>query len=179
MTDVVRERFIKFLEEADQAAYRELFDAVTSSDEYDPYARDLQGLDQMVRQGDAAGVLARSEELLPRWVLSPRFHWLRAAAHGQVGDAEEAETDRAIAHALLLGIQGSGDGSEQSPFVVSCLSDEYDLLMCMGKQVRGQGLGGNGRACDRLTCEDGSVVWFDISAPLKRVHRAPGMRGGR
>jgi len=52
MNETVRARFIEFLERPDQASYRELFHAVTSSDEYDPYARDLVELGEMLESGE-------------------------------------------------------------------------------------------------------------------------------
>lgn len=67
--------------------------------------------------------------------------------------------------APLRSIRSTGDGSEQHPWSVLRINDEYDMLRALDKVRDRQGLvETDGRRLDRLTCTDGTVAYSDVSS---------------
>ena len=70
-----------------------------------------------------------------------------------------------VAGAALRSIRSTGDGSEQHPWSVLRINDEYDLLRALDKVRDRQDLvETGGRRLDRLTCTDGTVAYFDVTS---------------
>jgi hypothetical protein len=66
----------------------------------------------------------------------------------------------------------TGNGSPDSPYLVTRISDEYDLLRRLNKVCRQQGLREkDGRRFDVLQCPDGSEVWFDVTEMFDSLKR--------
>jgi hypothetical protein len=66
---------------------------------------------------------------------------------------------------LVLGILATGDGSADKPYLVSRVSDEYDILRHTKKGMKGQSLRTKGdKSFDVIACQDGQELWFDITA---------------
>jgi hypothetical protein len=125
---------------------------------------DLQAVAELLSDGDAHAVIERVHSWKSRAAFSPRAHYLVGEAHAQLGQWEEAESERLAFSACLQGILATGDGSRRKPYVISQISDEYDVLKLLGLVCVKQRLVQRGRrACDVLTCADGTSVWFNIS----------------
>src|SRR5712691_13436338 len=100
---------------------------------------------------------------MPNWFLDPRVHLLASTIHSQLGDQEESEMEEELASMLLEAILETGDGSEEHPYLVMRPCDEYDVVEeYFDKQVELQEFDME-RSFDILTCDDGTVYWFDIS----------------
>jgi hypothetical protein len=107
-------------------------------------------------------------ELMPNWLLSPRVHFLLSTAADKLGDADMARREQYLAKVCLRGLLASGNGSEELPYLITHLPDEYDVLDALGKEMTGQRLVRSGPgACDVIACADGTEVWFDITAGLQ------------
>lgn len=73
----------------------------------------------------------------------------------------------ACVHAIIT----SGYGTDGRPYLVTRVSDEYDLLgfpqarwMCQSLRHHG------GRACDVFDLEGGGEIWFDITGAFSRMN---------
>jgi hypothetical protein len=77
---------------------------------------------------------------------------------------------------ILRRIKDFGDGTEQSPWIVASVADEYTIIRCLLQvnDIKGQSLqiSPQGRPCDIIEIEpietelfSGSNVWFDVSFP--------------
>lgn len=125
---------------------------------------ELQAVAELLAAGEAAAVIEHVHSWKSRAAFSPRAHYLAGEAHAQLAQWEEAEAERLAFSACLQGILASGDGSSRKPYLVCQLSDEYDVLKLLGLTCVKQRLVQRGRrACDVLTCHDGSAIWFNIS----------------
>ena len=81
-------------------------------------------------------------------------------------------TEGMIALGCLRGIEATGDGTRQQPFVVTYPADEYDLMMSRDKEAQSQMMvDEGGKVCDVMQFEDGSEMWFDISRPYTVLQR--------
>lgn len=120
----------------------------------------------LVAQQRYPEALAALKATLPGGFLSPGLHNMLSFIHVKLGDEEEARNESYLALAVLNGILASGDGSETRPYLVLQISDEYDVLKALGKDSAAQNLRQRqGRVLDQLRCQDGSVLWFDLTTP--------------
>jgi hypothetical protein len=95
-------------------------------------------------------------------------------------DEKAARMDGYIGVACCKGIVATGDGTKRRPYLVTRISDEYDVVRYLGKQPARQALTGIGdRHFDVITCTDGSEIWFDITAPYSKFEEKLDAAGGR
>jgi hypothetical protein len=88
-----------------------------------------------------------------------------------LGDDLEARQRRAAVQACLRGLLATGDGTRKSPFLVTYLTDEADVMRALDQtDIRCQQLVETGsKRCDVITCHDGSDIWFDVTRLLARM----------
>ncbi len=104
------------------------------------------------------------EKAMPNLLLSPRAHGMAAMAAEGLDDAAKAKAERDAAAKCVEGMLATGDGSADKPYLVTRVTDEYDLLRHLKKVRDAQGLRHkDGKAFDVMSCTDGTEVWFDIT----------------
>ena len=179
MAESIRDDFIEFVQNPTRENYLALHRAITTWDEYDPYGHDPEDVAALLEQGRAFDARERINHGIVKWLLSPRMHVLAAVAAEKLGDADAAALEREIAVRCVEGILSTGDGSAESPYAVTSTADEYDVLAYQTKTFASQALVGGAaeKTMDRITCTDGSVLHFDISAPYRTLARRR-VRGG-
>lgn len=125
---------------------------------------EMQTVADLLAAGEAEAVIKHVHSWKSRAAFSPRAHYFAGEAHAQLAQWEQAECERLAFSACLQGILATGDGSRRKPYIVSQIPDEYDVLKLLGLTCVKQHLVQRGRrACDVLTCHDGSSIWFNIS----------------
>jgi len=125
---------------------------------------DLQAVSELLAAGEVTAVIEQVHGWKSRAALSPRVHYFAAEAHESLGEAEQAEMERWVFSACLQGILATGDGTRRKAYIVSQLSDEYDVLKLLGLRSEKQHLVQRAsRSYDVLTCTDGSQLWFNVS----------------
>ncbi len=126
---------------------------------------DLDSVDSLLAEGSYASAAAELRRVMPGAIFSPSVHLRMATALEQSGDGRAAARERQVAGAALRSIRSTGDGSEQHPWSVLRINDEYDMLRALDKVRDRQDLvETGGRRLDRLTCTDGTVAYFDVSS---------------
>jgi hypothetical protein len=96
-------------------------------------------------------------------------HYLAAEAAEALRDLPTVELERSLFVLTLQGLLATGDGTRDNPYIVCHASDEYDVLVALGREPAGQALEEHDdRLFDVLTCDDGREVWFDVTAILRR-----------
>lgn len=165
--------FLAYLEKPKLDSFLAVRKQVLEHPSYAPYSEELEELSELVDAEDYEGVLLRLPSVLPNLMLSPRLHLMLAYTHRRLGDNESADMESAVARTCIEGILMTGRGTEEEPWLVLRTSDEYDVLMFIDQRVDEQELiEKNDRMLDRLTCESGKVLWFDITVAYERLDGA-------
>ena len=153
--------------------------ARVASTEYAPYgsaavAAHRDSIDAALERQDFGRALAEADSTLGLDYLDIRAHWLKAYASAQVGDTAAEDWHLAIAAGLLGSIRASGTGTEQAPYVVISIAEEYAVLSVNGFKHTLQVLRSCGaRPCDmfRATHQKSGeqhTFYFDVS--LLKAH---------
>ena len=170
MDDPARQQFFALIQNPSRETYLPVWQAVTSSPEYDPSSDDVSEVQQLFEEGKYEEARAKAFAVMGKWLLSPRLHLLVSLAARKLGDEQAAQMENIIASACAEGILGTGDGTEEKPYLVTSTGDEYDILQYLQKTLSVQALVHSGdRTLDRMTCTDGTVLHFDITAAYVRL----------
>jgi hypothetical protein len=181
MSESVKELFVQYLQSPSPETFERLRRAAAASPQYNPYSDGLSRAGALVGEEKFQEALDLIESVMPCWIMNPGMHMLASFAHHKLGHEKEAECEAMFCRALIDGILATGDGSRARPYKVMYVRDEYDVLEHLGKKRNVQALVGDGVPMDEMTCEDGTVLWFDISAPMAALGRrenraAPGRK---
>lgn len=104
------------------------------------------------------------EHMLLNYFMSPGIHLMLGFVLAKLGNEEESEFERFFGMRLMEGIESTGEGSEERPYLVTRSSDEYDLLSARGLTMERQSLREHGgRWLDCLETNSGEPVWFDVT----------------
>jgi hypothetical protein len=167
-----------FLEAPSARTYRRvreaLLDEVANASPEALSLTSLIELAELAAAGEFAALLERTEELSITWALSPRVHYLAAVAAEELGETETAELERFTFQACLEGILATGDGTPDAPYLITYVSDEYDVAAALGLEPRSQSLVEQpGYLCDVVKCLDGEEVWFELTGLVHDPRQRP------
>jgi hypothetical protein len=167
---VMRDLFLKFIQSPSRDTYLAIHEAVSSSDQYSPYSDEMDSIHELLDQGRYEDARSRISESMPNLLLSPRAHLFLALIAEKTGDEKGSQMEKFIAASCAEGIMATGDGSLDRPYIVLRTSDEHDIVDYCGKQFAGQALiDKDTRHFDRISCADGSELWFDITIPYNKL----------
>ncbi|MCA9163490.1 MAG: hypothetical protein KDA62_10945 [Planctomycetales bacterium] len=139
-----------------------------------PVVSDLHALARAVAKRRYREAEALIDTMLPTWSLSPALHDLAARVASAAADHDDLELERFMFSSCLDGILDTGDGSHERPYLVTYLSDEYDVLAALRQRAcRQQTNETNQGLVDEITCDDGSTVCFDVTDLLRRKTHVP------
>ena len=124
--------FERFVDSPTPKRFRELQQAIIAGPDYDPMSDDLRRLSHHFHSKRFESVLIAAEMLYPQWQLSPMFHYLVGNAALEVGETSQAEAEKHASRICLEQLFDSGDGSANSPFRITYLSDEQDISARLG-----------------------------------------------
>jgi hypothetical protein len=171
----MRDLFFQFVKSPNRDTYLALHEAVSSSEQYNPYSDEMSSIHELLDQGRYADARTRLSESMPNLLLSPRTHLFLALIAEKTGDEKGAQMERYIAAACAEGILATGAGSKGSPYLVLRTSDEHDVVQYLGKEFARQALINDAaRHYDVMTCADGSELWFDITLPYNKLQQTLG-----
>jgi len=164
--------FAAFLKEPNRENHLAVFKEVTSSPKYNPYSRVLDDVGGLLDKKKDKEALEKIDGAMPGLLLCPKAHLYAAMAASRLGEKQRAEKERLALKQCLQGILNSGDGSQKKPYLVTRVSDEYDLLRHLEKASKMQGLRlDGGKSYDVISCTDGSEIWFDITVVFASLQR--------
>ena len=170
MTDDILEHFERFMEKPSLGTFEAARSALIGSPAYQPYSQDLYQAEKLFEERRYQEVLQAIAGTRPNLLLSPRAHLLVGMACKELGKPEDSQAEMMFMQLCLHGIKLTGDGSADRPFKVTRVSDEYDVLMSLGKKLEMQALSkAGGRACDAMTLEGGGTLFFDINDCISRL----------
>ncbi|HLQ80530.1 MAG TPA: hypothetical protein VK122_05505 [Brachybacterium sp.] len=142
--------------------------AVIASPGYDPMVSLAQVLAGPTRASGTPEEAARAGvdaiwAQMPGLFLSPQAHARLARGYRTLGQDTDADREEKLAVLAFDSIRAGRDGSEQSPFEVLRVADEYDVLSSSGLRSTGQELRPTdyGEA-DVHTLAGGGELWFRL-----------------
>ena len=168
----MRELFIEYLQSSSQETYHRVRNALITSDSYSPYSTETEEIQNHLEAGNFKRAIAAFQKAMPNLLLSPRAHMLASMAYKKLGKQEEAKMEATIYWRCIDGILSTGDGTRERPYAVTRVSDEYDILLALEKEMVSQALCEiNDRHCDVITLADGGEIVFDIADYYKALSR--------
>lgn len=164
---MLKKQFVDFLKTPTQENFLQLRRSVLADEQFDPYSDAIAGVPRLMEAGEFEQALEMMKSaLFPRLLLSPGAHLNIAFILHKLGREKDAAFEHHVSQMLQRAIEGTGDGSESRPYLVTRTSDEYDYFFAHELEVESQALvksDDGSRAFDVLTSKDGRRIWFDIS----------------
>ncbi|MCE5266290.1 MAG: DUF4919 domain-containing protein [Planctomycetaceae bacterium] len=162
--------FEAFVKEPTKDSYLKVYRALTTSKDYGPYTLDLEDVDKLVQDQKFKEARTRLKKAMPALILSPRAHQIASRIAAALGDKAIAAKEAKLAETCIQGILSTGDGSRESPYMVTRVSDEYDVLRHLKKTLGQQAvLHQDGKSLDKIDCDDGDEICFDVTALFKSM----------
>ena len=163
------EEFFNFISETTKENFISAQNTVKSHPEYNPYSDDLSVMEDLL---DEKKFQAAADYSSINVLLSPRAHLYKNYALQQLNNEEDAKSELFFAQKIMEGIETTGDGSEESPYVIMRISDERDLLNYLQEKIINQNLvHKNDKHFDLINCESGAQVYFDITEPYQKMQQ--------
>jgi len=172
----VEECLRAFLQQPGRESFLRVRETVIASPAHAPYSHHAQEMAVLAKRGDLDGAFKLLSDSFPNLILSPFAHAALSIAHEKKGDEQASRFERAVCSLCLEGIMSTGQGTKESPYLVTLIQDEYDVLQYLGRESTMQALVevGEGQH-DVMTLEDGTEVHFDITDCYgKNLSRAAG-----
>lgn len=155
-----------YLERPDSQGLARLRSTVVSSTTFDPDLSLTADVGPLLAAGEHDRVVELVTAKMPGAALSPVAHRFLAIALRELGHAEAAGREQAMAELSVSSVLSTGDGTRESPWSVLRVSDQYDVMGASGMRPVGQtSLEIDGRLLDRLESADGREVWFVLDRP--------------
>jgi hypothetical protein len=135
------EVFAAFVKRPIQEAFLLLRTLLINLPPYQPYTNEIQRVEELFEEGQFPKARAAANKTMPNYLLTPRIHLIAALTADKQEDYEARETERMAYQACIEGILGTGDGTEASPYLITHVTDEYDILSWLHKRSRIQSKG--------------------------------------
>lgn len=143
---------------------------------FSPYATN-DGVNKAFKNKDYAKAFKMSQKLLKSNPVALDILQIYLVSSKALNKEVEASNAQIRFNQIVSMILDSGEGSEESPFKVICIADEYAILRTAYriKEFKGQALTNN--LCDKMTVvlkgnETPVSIYFDISLPFKELSKA-------
>jgi len=166
----MRELFMRFMANPSRETFLAVRDALIASDEYDPYSRDLPLATELLNADKYREALDTLGNVFGNLMLSPSAHMAWCQALGQLGQQQDADIQGALCVLCVRGILTTGKGTVDEPYLVTRLTDQYDVLAMLKKKSTSVGrCTEDGRHLDIHSLDDGGQLVFDMTDPNRRL----------
>jgi hypothetical protein len=171
----MREELLRFIETPDRETFLAFRAKIIASAAYQPYSDEFDTVGELLEKQKFQEAQEILRQAMGNLMLSPRAHQLLGFLHHKLGDEQRANMEMMIGIVCVEGILTTGDGSQESPYLVLRTSDEYDVLEHFEKQLQQQSLlHRDDRHFDRIECTDGTTYWFDITDAYNQLGKSIG-----
>lgn len=162
----------KFFDSPTIGEFEKLQQQVLESNDYDPSATQLQQTEISLATQSPTHALQALSELSDDYLICPRFHYVEARIREILGEVAEMRESIERLRACIRAIVETGDGSQESPFKITFLTDADDVVLSMGERKRcQQPVLRNGKQLDVITAHSGVEFWFDVTKLAQRVEQ--------
>lgn len=162
------EKIFEFLTDPTRETFLKCREIVISDPEYDPYSDDTGNMQDLLNSGKFEEV---AKYVNINILLSPSAHIYKYFAYKELGNEKARNIEMMIVQTLFECLEKTGDGTKNSPYIVTRISDERDLIRHhFNKQDVSQRLVKDGdQILDVLRLEDGTELYFDIKTLYHRL----------
>ena len=162
------EKVFEFLTDPTKETFLKCRKLVINDPEYDPYSEDIENIQDLLNEGKFEEVIRYTNVNI---LLSPRAHIYKYFAYKELGDEKGRNIEMTIAQLIFECLEKTGNGTKDSPYIITRISDERDLVrQHLNKQDVSQSLVKDGdKIMDALTLDDGTQLYFDIKDPYQRL----------
>jgi hypothetical protein len=121
----------------------------------------LSRLIDLCESGQYDDAAQLQDEMSMTWLLSPSFHLWSARIAAALDDAEGVELEQFQFDACVTGLLATGNGTRESPYLVTYTSDVRDVVAVRNQRLVAQHLVRQPQGCfDLVACDDNSELWF-------------------
>src|SRR3954468_12874420 len=131
---VMQRQLAAFVEQPCKATYLAARDAVLGHSPLPLMTAEMANLDLLLEHEEHQALLDRLDALPASKALSPRIHFLAAAAPAAMGNNGEIGLERSLFVLSRQGLLATGAGTRADPYVVCHASDEHDVLAALGHE---------------------------------------------
>ncbi len=162
------EKIFEFLTDPTKETFLKCRELVISNPEYDPYSQDSENMQNLLNNGKFEDVI---QYVNINILLSPSAHIYKYFAYKELGNEKARNVEMMIVQTLFECLEKTGDGTRKSPYIVTRISDERDLIRHhFNKQEVSQWLiRDEDKIIDVLKLVDGTEVCFDIKTLYQRL----------
>lgn len=141
----------------------ELHRAIMAAPSYDPMVMIAGSVAPLAKAGEHQAIVDELWRKMPGACLSPTAHMHLSLAYANLGDKQAAQRERKFAMLAMNSIRDGGDGTQEHPFPVLRIEDEYTVIDAVKQQSTGQRqISDDSGHFDVHTLEDGSEMWFRL-----------------
>lgn len=141
----------------------ELHRAIMAAPNYDPMVMIAGSVAPLAKAVEHQAIVDDLWRKMPGAFLSPAAHMHLSLAYAELGDTQAAQRERKFAMLAMNSVRGGGDGTEERPFPVLRIEDEYAVISAVKQQSTGQRqVSDDSGHFDVHTFEDGSEMWFRL-----------------
>lgn len=159
--------FIKFIKDPTVELFLAARADIISHEHYNPYGNHLNELTDLLDAEKYQEAIDLDDINL---IMSPRAHLYKSFAQKELNNENLAELEGMIAHLIMDGIEMTGNGTFENPYLVTSVSDERDMLARWDEQFASQSLKHSGdRSFDIITTISGKEIYFDITDCYQRL----------
>lgn len=171
---LLTEWFNAFLDDPSPKNFHKVRKLVLNDKAYRASSTELDDAVMLIESGQRVAAQERLRAMHPGWLLSPRAHQLAAEVARSLGDHETERRETLIHERCVEGILNTGQGTRDAPYLVTHAGDEYDLLDHFERKFGRQSLvQDSGRSLEKIECQDGSELWFDLTDLHSRLDEPP------
>ena len=160
----------KFFNDPTVYRFKAIQTLVLDSVDYDPSAAELLSIEAKLTSESPIRLLDKLDQLPSTYQICPRFHYVEARIRESLGEIHEMQQSVERLRAYLTAIVEAGDGCKDSPFAITFMTDEDDVVRSFGEKVRYQQiLSAEDRQFDVVTAHSSVEFWFDVTSLMKRT----------
>jgi len=162
-------QFSTFIATPTKANFSTIQNSIISDDNYSPYSDDIYIIMDLYED-------EKLEELINyegvNIKLSSKVHYYKHLALLELGRIKEAINEKEIAIAIVKGILSTGNGSISSPYIITRVSDERDVLDYLDENLDSQSLiFEKSNHLDLIGCQSGKEIYFNINYPFLKMSK--------
>ncbi len=162
------EKIFEFLADPTKETFLKCRELVINDPEYDPYSNDTEKMQDLLNKGKFDEV---AKYVNVNVLLSPSAHIYKYYAYKELGNEKARSIEMMIVQTIFECLEKTGDGTRNSPYIITRISDERDLIRHhFNKQDVSQRLiKDEDQIMDVIGLDDGAELYFDIRTLYQRL----------